>query len=190
MSDPLLIHPEDPDDDWQSDPPQGFRLHAVTAGLLALAVLAGGFWAGSVAERHHGGSSSGSSGLGALANRFAAARAGGGFGGSGAAGGAAGLTSGIVTEVQGDTLYLTDSAGNLVKVQVGSATTVSRTAPAPLTGLQVGDSVVVQGSKGSDGSVSATALRASAPGATPAVGAFAGSGGQPTAGSGGVPGAG
>ena len=127
------IHPEDPDDEWPTDRARsGLRLAAPTALLLALVVLAGGFWGGAVAERHHAGSSSGSSALSALASRFAAARgATGSTGGAGAGGtgfgGAAGFggagtsaAAGIVTGVQGDILYVTDSTnGNLIKVVVG-----------------------------------------------------------------------
>lgn len=172
MSDPLTVHPDDPDDEWESGPaPRGVRLHALTAGLVGIALLAGGFWAGAVADHHHNASSSNNS-LSALASRFAAARAAGGFGGAGGglggAGGAitgnGGLTSGIVTEVKGDTLYVTDSSGNLIKVQVGSSATVTRTSSTPLSGLQVGDNVVVVGSKGSNGAVSATSVRATSAG--------------------------
>lgn len=191
MSDLLSVHPEDPDDEWESGPaPRGVRLHALTAGLVGIALLAGGFWAGAVAEHHHNGSSSTNS-LGALASRFAAARAAGGLGGaaglgaagggSGTTGGGGGLTSGIVTEVQGDTLYVTDSTGNLIKVQVGSSATVTRTSSTPLSGLQVGDNVVVVGSKGSNGTVSATTVRATPAGTasgTGGAGATSGAGTQ------------
>lgn len=185
----FAVHPEDTDDEWQTGPPpRGLRLHAVTAGLLALALLAGGFWAGSVAERHHNGTSS-SNPLSALASRFAAARSASGLGGSGglgtgSGGGAAGATSGVVTGVQGNTLYVTDSSGSLIKVQVGSSTSVTRTAESALSGLQVGDTVVVLGSKASDGTVTATSVRANSAGAGPAsAGAAFGGGSGPFGGS-------
>jgi hypothetical protein len=192
MSDSLTVHPEDPDDEWESGPaPRGIRLHALTAGLVGIALLAGGFWAGAVADHHHNGSSSTNS-LSALASRFAAARAGGGLGGAGGgpggAGGATasngGLTSGIVTEVQGDTLYVTDSNGNLIKVQVGSSATVTRTSSTPLSGLQVGDNVVVVGSKGSNGTVSATSVRATPAGSGSGAGGAGGAGAQQNGGGG------
>lgn len=181
MSDPLAVHPEDPDDEWDSAPaPRGIRLHALTAGLVGIALLAGGFWAGAVADHHHNGSSSTNS-LGALASRFAAARAAGGLGGAGGATATSGgLTSGIVTEVQGDTLYVTDASGNLIKVQVGSSATVTRTSSTPLSGLQVGDNVVVVGSKGSNGTLSATSVRAASGG----TGTAGGAGTQQTGGGG------
>lgn len=185
MSDPLTLHPEDPDDEWDSGPsPRGIRLHALTAGLVGIALLAGGFWAGAVADHHHNGSSSTNS-LGALASRFAAARGAGGLGGAGGSGGAGGasannggVTSGIVTEVQGDTLYVTDSSGNLIKVQVGSSATLTRTSSTPLSGLQVGDNVVVVGSKGSNGTVSATSVRATSAGTSSGASGSGGVGAQ------------
>jgi hypothetical protein len=171
---PVDIHPDDPDDEWATGPTRsGIRLHAPTAVLLSLIVLAGGFWGGAVAEKHHSGSSSGSNALSALASRFAAARSttgtsgATGFGGRGAAstGTATGsATAGIVTEVQGNTLYVTDASGNLVKVTVSPSATVTRTAKSSLAGLQTGDTVVVQGTTGAGGSVTATSVRATGQG--------------------------
>ena len=170
------IHPEDPDDEWSSTPVRsGLRLGAPTAVLLGLLVLAGGFWGGAVAEKHHGGSSSGSSALSAIASRLAAARGGTGSGGAGTgafagAGGFGGATtsaaSGIVTGVQGNILYVTDSSGALIKVVVSASVPVTRTAKSSLTGLQTGDTVVVQGTKATNGEVTATSVRATGQGVT------------------------
>jgi hypothetical protein len=198
----LAIHPDDPDDDWSTGQTRkGLRLHAPTAVLLGLIVLAGGFWGGAVAEKHHSGSPSSSSASSALANLRAAARgaagsgagasglggtgaggtgAGGGLGAGGGAAGAA--TAGIVTGVEGNILYVTDAAGNLVKVAVGPTATVTRTAKSSLTGLQTGDTVVVQGTTGTGGTVTATSVRATAQGVPAGTGArgggaFAGAGG-------------
>ena len=171
MAETLLdqsIHPEDPDDEWVTAVNSGraVRVRIATGALVLLLVLAGGFWGGVVAEKHHG---SGSSNLSGLASRFAAARsaAGGaagasGFSGLGGAGGA--VTTGTVIDVQGNVVDISDSSGNIVKVQVGPSTTVTRTAKTTAGGLQVGDTVVVTGSTGSGGTVSATAVRASAQG--------------------------
>ncbi len=176
----VAIHPDDPDDEWSSGRARsGLRLNAPTAVLLALVVLAGGFWGGALAEKHHSGSSSGSSALSALASRLAATRAGrgstaggtgAGFPGAGAFGGAASATSGIVTGVRGNILYVTDATGALVKVVVGPSVPVTRTANSSLTGLQTGDTVVVQGSKASNGAVTATSVRATAQGVSTAGG--------------------
>jgi hypothetical protein len=188
------IHPEDPDDEWAVASPagRGFRVRAVTGVLVVLGLLAGGFWGGVVAEKHHGGTSTASSVASALASRFAALRGGTGTGtgtGSGASGfaGAAGATTGEVTEVQGNILYVTenDAAGTLVKVTVGPSTTVTRTAKSSLAGLQLGDTVIVTGSKAANGSVAATAIRATAQGVTTGGGGFAGLGAGGGLGSGG-----
>jgi hypothetical protein len=205
----LDIHPEDPDDDWSgAHARSGFRLHTPTAVLLGLLVLAGGFWGGAMAEKHHSPSSSASSTLSALASRVAAARsassasgagsgagagfaggAGAGAGGGGSNGGAgaggsgggrlAAATAGIVTGVQGNILYVTNASGNLVKVNVGPSATVTRTSKSSLAGLQTGDTVVVQGSTASGGTVDATSVRATAQGVSAAGGGFAAAFGNP-----------
>lgn len=170
MAETLLdpsIHPEDPDDEWATAVNSGraVRVRLLTAGLLLLLVLAGGFWGGVVAEKHHGSGSNSS--LSALASRFAGARAGAG-GGAGASGfsalGGGAVTTGTVIDVQGDVVDISDASGNIVKVRVGPSTTVTRTVKTAPSGLQVGDTVVVAGAAGSGGTVSATAVRASAQG--------------------------
>ena len=166
------LHPDDTDDEWAVAAPRGFRVRAVTASLLALVVLAGGFWGGVLAEKHHGTGSSASNS--SLSQLRAAARSGlftgrGGTGtggtGLGTGGGGPGLagaaTTGTVVGVQGDTLYVSDTNGNLVKVTVGPAATVTRTGSASLASLKPGDTVVVSGSTGANGTVNATAVRAS-----------------------------
>ena len=174
-----LMHPEDPDDDWAGATPagRGVRIRVLTGSLVLLAVLAGGFWGGVVAEKHHG---TGSTAASSAAARFAAAARGASATGSGSSsrfaglgGAAAPATSGIVTGVVGNTLYVTNSSGALVKVTVGPSTTVTRTQSTGLSGLKTGDTVIVSGTTGSNGTVSATSVRASAQG-TPTTG---GSGG-------------
>ncbi len=179
------IHPDDPDDEWAVAPTgRGVRVRVITGALLVLAVLAGGFWGGVVAEKHHGGSNSASTAASALASRFAALRGGAAsgsgastFSGAGGRAATAGATTGLVTEVQGNILYVTenDAAGTLVKVTVGPSTTVTRTAKSSLSGLQQGDTVIVTGTKAASGTVSATAIRATGQGVT--AGGGTGSGG-------------
>jgi hypothetical protein len=191
-----LLHPEDPDDEWPVEPPKrNLKLRIPTAALVGLLILAGGFWGGAVAEKHHSGSSSsGNSALAALAQRFAGggtgatgARGAGGAGGTGGtgffgAGGAGGsATTGLVTGVQGNTLYVTDSSGALIKVTVAPSVAITRTASTPLTGLQTGDTVVVSGTKAANGTITATSVRDVARGTTVGgaggAGAFPGGGG-------------
>ena len=174
---PVPIHAEDPDDDWVTATNTGraVRVRMMTGGLVILAVLAGGFWGGVVAEKHHG---SGSNATTTAAGRFgAAARAAAAAAGGFTLGGAGGnFTTGTLIDVQGNELDISDSSGNIVKVKVGSSTTVTRTAKSSLSGLQIGDTVIVTGSAGSGGTVSATAVRATAQG-TPAGGGGGGGGG-------------
>jgi hypothetical protein len=194
------IHPEDPDDDWAAaSAPSGMRIRRLTGVLVLLVALVGGFWGGALAEKHHGNPTSSS----ALASRLAALRSGRGAsagastgtgagagagaslgaGGSGFGGGTSGFgtggaggspaTSGLVTEIQGPLVYVTDQGGNLVKVTLSPSTRVTRTATGTAGPLAVGDSVVVRGTKSADGSVTATAVVATAAGAA-APGAAAG----------------
>jgi hypothetical protein len=181
------IHPEDPDDDWAATGVRsGLRLHAPTAVLLALIMVAGGFWGGAIAEKHHGSTStSGSSALSALASRFAAARTGAtGTGATGTGGfGATPAATGTVIGVVGSTLDISNAAGNIVKIQLGPSTTITRTAKSSPAGLLVGDTVTVTGSTGANGLITATAVRATASGVTTGTG---GAGGFPTGGGGGA----
>lgn len=160
------IHPEDPDDEWVTSSSAGrtVRLRPVTGALVVLLLIAGGFWAGVVAEKHHG---SGSTGSGSAASRLAAVARGaaGSPAGTGFAGGSrSGLITGTVIDVQGDTVDLSDSNGTIVKVRVGPSTTVTRTSTTGVSGLQIGDTAVVTGSPASGGTISATGIRATAEG--------------------------
>ena len=190
---PIVIRPDDPDDEWAL-PESGkvLRVRYFTGILLILLALGGGFWGGVVAEKHHGtGTSTATS---PFASRIAALRAagapGGGFGGAAAAGGgglggagattggaaggigaggaAAGTatptTSGTVIDVSGDVLEISDSQGQIVKITVGPSAIVSIASKASLSGLKIGDTVVVAGSRGSGGTLNATSVTATAGG--------------------------
>jgi hypothetical protein len=162
------------------------RLLGVGANPLPLALIgvlltACGFIGGVLVERGQSSSSSGSSSTGGLASRFAALRAGSGgtagragasgsgasaFLGAGAAGGAgagaggrAGSTFGQVAYVSGHTLYVTNAEGNTVKVMTSAASTVTKTVKADVKGIHPGETVVVTGSPGANGSVRAETIR-------------------------------
>ncbi|QKG22875.1 hypothetical protein [Actinomadura verrucosospora] len=81
---------------------------------------------------------------------------GGGFGGGAGAGG--GMTVGTVTKVVDDTLYLRTSDGKTVKVKTTGATKISVTKNGELRDLGSGATVIVRGTTGKDGSVSATTV--------------------------------
>jgi hypothetical protein len=143
------LHLDDPDDVWQTRPvKRGVRLGIPSAILLALLAVAGGFWGGAVAATSRS----------ALASRFAAAAGTGGFAGFGGASGLGGAaTTGLVTGVKGQTLYITTSAGKLVAVTLSPTGTVTEEVSG-LSGLKVGQTVVVRGTTAADGAITATSV--------------------------------
>ncbi len=142
----------------------GVRLRVPTLVLLALLIAAGAFWGGAAAQRSQG-TAGGGSGLG---RRLAAADL-----ARRALGGGAGPTaSGIVTVIEGRTLYLTGANGAIVKVVLGASTTIARDAGVTQSALRPGDTVVVEGTKASDGTVTAASVSATAAGVSPAGGGF------------------
>lgn len=169
------------DDPWPTrGPRRGVRLRVPTAILLVLLIAMGGIWGGAALQRHET-ASSGSTGASSFAAAFAGLRSGGTFhfpgsSTSGAAGtGFAGRTvtsaaAGTVTDVQGDTLWVTTATGSLVKVELGSTTTYTRNAKSTASALRPGDTVIVQGSKAKDGTVAASSVASTEEGVTSATG--------------------
>lgn len=155
----------------------------LSAGVVAAAAFAGGVL---VEKDHLGGTSS--SGGSAAARNFASAFAGaGGRTGTGAAPGAgagavpgagggtaaSGVTIGTVKLVDGDTIYVTDAQGAIVKVTTGGSTKVTVAKDGKTSDLQPGQSVTVRGSANSSGDIAATTVTE---GAAP-TGGFGGFGG-------------
>jgi hypothetical protein len=161
---PWETGPTDDDDEWPDrGPRRGIRMSVPTVALLGLLIAAGGIWGGAALQRAQGTTSGPTAAASSFASLF---RGGAGATGGGFANALAGATAGTVTEVQGSTLYVTNASGALVKVTVGPSTTVDRNAASSLGSLQVGDTVIVQGTKASSGSVSATSVSATAAGVT------------------------
>ena len=175
--------PEHDEWDGQEDAPLALparpRRHVngpVMAVLLALLVGAICFYVGIRVEKSQlpSTASTGASGTGsrlaaALAARgtgagTGAAAAGGGGGGGlargfGAGGGGAGNSSfGTISAVNGKTLFLTDVSGNTVKVAVSAATTITKSLGVSARSVHPGDTVIVSGLKGSNGTISATTV--------------------------------
>ncbi|MFJ1795689.1 hypothetical protein [Kitasatospora griseola] len=158
---------------------------ALSGGLIAVLSFAGGVWyqkgdntGGNGAARASGGQYPGS---GQQNGRRSGGQGGyggqGGFGGqNGQAGG--GFTRGTVKSVDGTTVYLTDANGNTVKVTTGDSTKVTTTKEGKVGDLQPGQSVTVMGSKGADGSYSATQLTEGGAGGFGGRGGQGGQGGQ------------
>ena len=144
--------------------------------LAAIALVVGGFVGGVQVEKHFGGTSSANARANAAA--FAANRGGGGSFGSGGganAGTATGGTptstassgarttetnTGTVTLVDGTTVYVTLSSGDVLTVKTTSSTRVAVGSVTKVSGLKVGVSVTVTGSTDSNGNVTATSITA------------------------------
>jgi hypothetical protein len=160
------------EESWLEDlaelPPRPRRRLLTPAPLALLAVLLGalGFIGGVLVEKGQGtpSSSAGS----ALASRLrglpGTAGAGAGIasaaGGSpGASGGGSRPTSGTVSYVSGNTLYVTDAESHTVKVTASAATSVTKTVKTAVGSIHPGETVTVTGSSSADGTLSAESIR-------------------------------
>lgn len=157
-----------------------------SAGLFALILCAVGFYAGVRVEKGQLSSSGTTSAFSAAATGArTAARTGAGaglrgvFGAPGA--GAGGGTFGTVSSVSRNSLFVTDTSGNTVKVTLSSATKVTKTVGVGKKAVRPGDLVVVSGAKGANGTVSATTV--SDTGASPAAAAGGSTRGSSSSGS-------
>jgi hypothetical protein len=179
--------PWDGDDETDELPPRPRRklVTRTTLGFAAVLIGAGGFIGGVEVQKHQGGGSPSSSGLPAgLASRLGGGPAGGGAGGPGGGAASGDFTTGTVANKHGSTLYVKDQSGNTIRVNTSSNSKVTRTAAASPRGVYPGDTVVVTGTKHSDGSVSASSIRATSKTAASSGGGFFG-GGLPGGGFGG-----
>jgi hypothetical protein len=170
----LAYEPTKDDDGWLDEreeadelPPRPRRrlLKPIPLALLGALLIAGGFIAGVQVQKGQETSSGSSGGAGAsLASRFAALRGGGaaagaaagGFPGAGAGG--ARPTTGTVAYLAGNTLYVTNSEGNTVKVNTSAATSVTKTVTTKVKGIHPGETVSVTGATSSSGAVSAESI--------------------------------
>ncbi|GAB3986662.1 hypothetical protein GCM10029978_102770 [Actinoallomurus acanthiterrae] len=164
-----------------AEPRPARRIPSATVLLAAGVLVVAGFVGGVQADKHWGtkqsptgfaqfarGSGQGGGGYlgfgGGTGQRGAFGQGGFGQGGAapGAAPGAAGSgsgagTTGTVKLVDGDVIYV-QTANGIVRVKTTGSTKVSVTKTAKLTDLKTGASVVVQGTPGQDGSVTATTV--------------------------------
>jgi hypothetical protein len=208
------------DDDDELPPRPRRRLlgkggNPVQVALLGVLLLACGFIGGVLVEKGQTSSSASGAG-GALASRFAALRsgassaggaaassgaaasggAGAATGGDGAAPGGfagrfGGATIGEVAYIAGSTLYVTNAEGDTVKVKTSAASSITKTVKTDVHGIHPGETVIVRGTKGSNGAVSAESVSVGTSGAASgALGALFGGGTSAAAGgAGGVGGA-
>ncbi len=156
------------------------RVSGLRIALLVALGIGAGFVGGVQLQKDQVDTSvSAASGASGLAGRAGFAGRTGGAGGAGGAsgtataaggsGGGAGATFGQVKLIDGTNVYVTDSSGNTVKVAT-TGSTISKSAPGTVTDLAIGDTVIVRGATGSDGTVTATAIADS--GAGGAAGGF------------------
>jgi hypothetical protein len=130
--------------------------------LAGLVLLVGGFVAGAQVQKQWGGTgSSAATGTGNRGTGFPQAGASfpaGAFGGRGQGTGTTGgnSTTGTVKLVDGTTVYITTASGQTVIVKTDGSTTVET--PGALSNLTAGSTVTVQGTTGSDGSVTASRI--------------------------------
>jgi len=213
------IAPEGPDpaadgadaDEWAEDPdqlparPRRRFLTPVPVALLVVLMTVCGFIAGVLVEKGQGSTATSTAGAAGLASRFAALRGGATGGAAGASGlaerarsffgggGAGGATTGQVTFIQNGTLYVSTAEGGTVKVTTSKGSTVTRTVKGTVAGIHPGETVIVTGSKQSNGSVEAESIRVSegeASGLGSLFGGGSSSSGAPASGAGGSSGAG
>ena len=130
-------------------------LSRVTPVLCALGILVGGFIGGLEAEKHAGTSTTATNPAGSF---------GGGFPGGGQPAGAAtaaataARTTGTVKSIDGTTIYLRTADGKVVTVKLDGKTTVSTATTGKVADVKPGQSVIVQGATGADGTVAATSV--------------------------------
>jgi hypothetical protein len=184
--------------------PRRRLLTPIPLALLAVLLIACGFVAGVEVQKGQTSSASGAgagagSGSGSgLASRLAAlggsppagatgsASSTSGSGSKGAAGafpgaggsGSGGVTTGEVAYVRGNTLYVTDSQGNTVKVSAAAGSKVTKTVSTKAKSIHPGQTVVVLGSKAKNGSISASSISVSSAASGSATGAGGSSSGS------------
>jgi hypothetical protein len=198
MTDHDTMSDYDLDDEWEADEeplpkrPRRRLITPISATLAGALVGALGFIGGVEVQKSQddGGTSNGGA-----AAAFASAGSGGGggarggsgrsggtgagpqFGGGGPGGAQSNATVGSVANKKGSTLYVKDADGNLVRVKTTSHSKINRTASTSAGAIHPGDTVIVQGTKSSSGTITATQINATAAGATSGLGQLFGGGG-------------
>ena len=124
------------------------KIPSTSSGTSAFArAFEGASGTGSTASR------TGGSGASSFASRFGAGGASSLFGG-----GSGNATIGSVSSIAGNTLYVTDTSGNTVKVKLSGQTKITKSESVAKSKVYPGDEVVIQGTKGSGGTVTATSV--------------------------------
>ncbi len=158
------VLPGEPEDEWDEIPitPRS-RMPRLTRLLLLGAVAAMAFGGGVLANREWGSKSASSSSAagrnaaGFLSRLRGTSGSGGSASGAGALAGA-GVTAGQIAYVKGSTIFVTDTSGNIVKVTLPAGLPITKSVATTAEALRPGQTVVVRGRQGSDGSVQATSV--------------------------------
>ena len=145
------------------------KLPSLTLVLAAIVVASAGFLGGALVGKHYG--TSGTGNLAAAFRGLAAARAGAsssaspgtgsrsGFpGGGGGLFGSGNATIGSIKLIDGSTIYVQTTAGDIVQVATSAATKVTVSSTVPVKDLRPGETVIVEGSKNSSGAIAATSI--------------------------------
>ena len=167
---------EEQDDDAFALPTRQRRqfLNRRSAALLALITCAAGFYVGIRVEKGQLSSSSSTTGgftppaLGGSSTRSPSSTSGsrsstpsgfpGGAGGFPGALGGGNASIGTISSVDRNTIYITDTSGNTVKVTLSSATKITKSVGVSKRSLHPGDSVVISGLKNKSGVVAAASI--------------------------------
>lgn len=153
------------------------RILKIALGMLIVAAVAGGsFYGGAVYGKGQASTAvPGAAGVPGGPGQAGVPPAGTNGGQTG--GNQGGMLFGQIEAIGDGTLTMTDSSGNTVVVNVTDTTLIQKQASVTLADLQQGETVVVSGSAGSDGSITARMVQVSSgegfsqPGANPASGA-------------------
>jgi hypothetical protein len=145
---------DEPEEEDELPPrPRNRFLRPLPIALVAVLIAAAGFLGGVLVQK--GSEGSGSAGGASGLPSFLTEGAGEGSGSEASSGLPAGLgasgggsaVSGTVSSVDGETIYVKDSEGNVVAVKAEDGSTISRDSNVGVKKIHPGDSVVVQGSK-------------------------------------------
>jgi hypothetical protein len=130
-----------------------------TSGLPDFAALGGGFpGAGGTGTAGGTGATGGTGTSGATGGTGGTGSAGGQQPGAFPGGGFGGMTIGTLTAVDGNTLTITGQDGTTTTVTVPDSADVTASKKVPLSGLTVGETVIVSGEAGDDGTVTASSV--------------------------------
>jgi hypothetical protein len=154
--------PYDEGDEPDFTPRPRKRAHRLTYVLGGLALVAIGTLGGITIQKHEDhGSTTTASPSGANTGNFVGRGAGGGAPGAGGGAGGAGATVGTVKLIDGNSMYVTETNGTVVKVAINAASQLTKTDAATIKDITPGEAVIVRGATATDGSVTATSVTAS-----------------------------